>query len=106
MKEKTQETAIVPTTKTTTAIPEPTADLIKNSFPQSPISPSKPRLCGRAYLNTHKSHQHGKTHESDPLKKVRPAHFSEGLTSRTPPDRRPRGTHHQLKPKSSKLDKH
>ncbi len=40
MKE-TQETAIVPSPKTTTAIPEPTADLIKNSFPQSPISPSK-----------------------------------------------------------------
>ena len=32
----TQETAIVPSAETTTAIPEPTADLIKNSFPQSP----------------------------------------------------------------------
>ena len=36
---KTQETAIVPTVETTTAIQEPTADLIKNSFPQSPTSP-------------------------------------------------------------------
>ena len=41
MKEKTQETAIAPTTETTTVIPEPTADLIKNSFPQSPTSPLK-----------------------------------------------------------------
>ena len=34
-----QETAIVPTTETTTAIPQLTADLIKKSFPQSPTSP-------------------------------------------------------------------
>ena len=40
---------IVPTTETTTVIPEPTADLIKNSFPQPSISPSKPRPCGRTY---------------------------------------------------------
>ena len=39
MKEKTQETAIVPTPESTTAIPEPTADLIKNTFPQSPTRP-------------------------------------------------------------------
>ena len=52
-----QETAIVPTTETTTAIPEPTADLIKNSFPQSPTSPYNNRPCGRTYLNIHKAHQ-------------------------------------------------
>ena len=38
MKE-TQETAFVPTTETTTAIPEPTADLIKNSFAENTIRP-------------------------------------------------------------------
>ena len=40
-------------------------------------APSRSRPCGRTYLNTHKSHQHGKTHETPLLKKVRPAHFSD-----------------------------
>ena len=35
------------------------------------------RPCDRTYLNTVKSHQHGKTHESPLWKKVRPAHFSD-----------------------------
>ena len=38
MKE-TQETAIVPSLKTTTAIPEPTADLIKKTLPTIPYKP-------------------------------------------------------------------
>ena len=41
MKKETQQTAIVPTTETTTVIPQLTADLIKKSFPQSPTSPLK-----------------------------------------------------------------
>ena len=35
MKEKTQETAIVPTTEATTAIPQPTAELIAKSFAEN-----------------------------------------------------------------------
>ena len=39
-KEKTQETAIVPTTESTAElIPEPTTRLVEKSFPQSPIRP-------------------------------------------------------------------
>ena len=38
MKE-TQETAIVPTTESTTAIPEPTAVLIKKAFAENTIRP-------------------------------------------------------------------
>ena len=44
-----QETAIVPTTETTTAIPEPTAELIKKSFPQSPTNLSRSRPCDKTY---------------------------------------------------------
>ena len=66
-------------------------DSPKKPFPESPISPSKPRPCGRTYLNTVKSHQHGKTHENPLLKKGRPAHFSDrhrkgGLAERDIPN--------------------
>ena len=52
-------------------------DRMRNPFQNHLQAPSKANPCGRTYLNTVKSHQHGKTHESPLLKKVRPAHFSD-----------------------------
>ena len=37
MKESTQATAIVPTTETSTAIPQPTAELIQKSFAENTV---------------------------------------------------------------------
>ena len=42
MKEETQETAIVPTTQTTTAIPEPTARLVEKSFAENTMRTGMP----------------------------------------------------------------
>ena len=42
MKEKTQETAIVPSPEATTAIPQPTAELIEKSFAENTL-----RIVGR-----------------------------------------------------------
>ena len=44
MKEKTQQTAIVPTTESTTAIPQPTAELIAKSFAENTMRNRKQAL--------------------------------------------------------------
>ena len=49
MKEETQATAIVPTTEATTAIPEPTADLIKKSFADNTMRNRKQALRAFSY---------------------------------------------------------
>ena len=50
MKEKTQETAIVPTTETTTeAIPEPTARLVEKSFAENTLRNRKQALRAFSY---------------------------------------------------------
>ena len=49
MKERTQETVIVPTTETTTAISEPTARLVEKSFADNTMRNRKQALRAFSY---------------------------------------------------------